>query len=138
MCEQMNERINKELIDLSDNLSFRFALKCFHCNSVWESDVTPYSRSTSCSYMRGKRRIFHRMLWKKEYLKANERAINQAAGVFNLCPMCKRLVCNECLQIRDDGKGLLCVSCCVKLGKQGKTVGSMMREEGWVMHNLDE
>ena len=49
-----------------------------------------------------------------------ERAVEEAANVFNQCPICKRLVCDYCFLICDDLD--LCISCATRLQEKGEPV----------------
>ena len=48
-------------------------------------------------------------------------ALNQAKEIFNICPICKRLVCDHCFLICDDLD--MCVQCAAILNEKGTVVG---------------
>ena len=52
---------------------------------------------------------------------AFQKAVNQAKEIFNICPICKRLVCDHCFLICDDLD--MCVQCATKLNEKGTVVG---------------
>ena len=52
---------------------------------------------------------------------AFQKALNQAKEIFNICPICKRLVCDHCFLICDDLD--MCVQCATKLNEKGTVVG---------------
>ena len=53
--------------------------------------------------------------------RAFQKALNQAKEIFNICPICKRLVCDHCFLICDDLD--MCVQCAAKLNEKGTVVG---------------
>ncbi len=93
----------KNLIDCSTPDEFCFSL-CFAWN------VKQYGKSTPIRFFpeRGKNRkmkigrlfMIHFMNGKKNL--AFQKALNQAKEIFNICPICKRLVCDHCFLICDD------------------------------------
>ena len=46
---------------------------------------------------------------------------DRAKEIFNICPICKRLVCDHCFLICDDLD--MCVQCAAKLNERGTVVG---------------
>lgn len=54
--------------------------------------------------------------------KAAALALNEARTHFNFCPMCKKLVCNNCFMICEDID--MCISCAKELEEQGEIVSS--------------
>ena len=71
---------------------------------------------------RGKnRKIIYDTLYDREKNLAFQKALNQAKEIFNICPICKRLVCDHCFLICDDLD--MCVQCATKLNEKGTVVG---------------
>ena len=66
----------------------------------------------------GMKKMFGRMMSGDS---AFQKALNQAKEIFNICPICKRLVCDHCFLICDDLD--MCVQCAAKLNEKGTVVG---------------
>ena len=67
----------------------------------------------------GKRIIFQK-LYEREWEEARERAVTDAMETFNLCPICRRLVCNRCFLLGEDID--LCADCARNLQERGEPV----------------
>ena len=67
------------------------------------------------------RKIIYDTLYDREKNLAFQKALNQAKEIFNICPICKRLVCDHCFLICDDLD--MCVQCAAKLNEKGTVVG---------------
>ena len=76
-----------------------------------KAGVTPESE--------GKRIIFQK-LYEREWEEARERAVTDAMETFNLCPICRRLVCNRCFLLGEDID--LCADCARNLQERGEPV----------------
>ena len=62
----------------------------------------------------------------KEKRRALEKAAREGEEVFNICPICRRLICNECFLICDDLD--LCRACALRLGEAGEPVSGKSNE----------
>ena len=109
------------LEDLSTSEAFCFSLRCGECGEVWNSTPVRFSKSGILPETEGKRVIFE-TLYRKEKDAARERAAAEAVGVFNVCPICHRVVCDRCFLICDDLD--LCCSCADCLEEKGESVES--------------
>ncbi len=65
-------------------------------------------------------------LYEQEFRGARYIAIRNAAEHINYCPICKRLVCNQCFLICDDLD--MCRQCAADLEQQGSPVGTELLE----------
>ena len=70
-------------------------------------------------------------LYEQEFKGARYIAIRNAAEHVNFCPICKRLVCNQCFLICDDLD--MCSQCAKDLEQQGSPVGTEFLERNGVL-----
>ena len=114
--------IAKELlIDCSTQDAFSFSFRCAVCGEVWKSKPIRFSKSGIQPGTRGKQVVFD-TLYQREKEAALRRAASEAAGAFNTCPICRRLVCDCCFMICDDLD--MCQSCADSLQEKGELVSS--------------
>ena len=121
----MKQIIKGFLTDCSDQNFFCFSLTCPECGSVWKSTQVRFSKALEKPQSESKRIIFE-TLYQREKEQALARALEEAIFHFNLCPFCKRMVCNDCFLICDDLD--MCRSCALQLhesGEQASFVGWM-------------
>jgi hypothetical protein len=86
---------------------------------VWQSTPIRFSKAGEDPPTEAKR-IIMEALYQREHAQAWERARCEAVQHFNLCPLCRELVCNYCFIICDDLD--LCRACATKLEEQGEVV----------------
>ena len=98
----------KDLIDCSTPDEFCFSLCCMECKTVWKSTPIRFSRAGKKPENEN-RKIIYDTLYEREKNLAFQKALNQAKEIFNICPICKRLVCDHCFLICDDLD--MCVQC---------------------------
>ena len=110
----------KDLIDCSTPDEFCFSLCCMECKTVWKSTPIRFSRAGKKPENEN-RKIIYDTLYAREKELAFQKAVNQAKEIFNICPICKRLVCDHCFLICDDLD--MCVQCATKLNEKGTVVG---------------
>mgnify|MGYP006919090915 FL=1 len=115
----MRQPIKEALLDCSTVEEFRFFVRCAECGKVWRSRSARFSKADSPPETEGKRVIF-RTLYERERTAARNRAAAEFVQNFNLCPICGRLVCDDCFRIGEDLD--LCVSCARQLEVQGQPV----------------
>lgn len=85
----------KDLIDCSTPDEFCFSLCCMECKTVWKSTPIRFSRAGKKPENEN-RKIIYDTLYEREKNLAFQKALNQAKEIFNICPICKRLVCDHC------------------------------------------
>lgn len=90
--DHMLDPITKKMTDESNGNGFCFTFYCDICASPWHS--IPYSGG------RGRGAEVH--TWENEHAAAYERANREALMHFNRCPVCKRMVCDDCFSILDE------------------------------------
>lgn len=118
----MKQWIREHLKDCSDEQQFCFSLTCTECGTEWKSDPVRFSKAREKPPPEEKEAIL-RVLYQREYVKAREKALDDALYNFNLCPLCGRLVCNHCFAICDDLD--MCRACSCNYQEQGEVVESM-------------
>ena len=77
-----------------------------------------------------KKNYIYNTLYEKEKRRALEKAAREGEEVFNICPICRRLICNECFLICDDLD--LCRACALRLGEAGEPVSGKSNETAHV------
>ena len=116
----------KDLIDCSTPDEFCFSLCCMECKTVWKSTPIRFSKAGKKPENEN-RKIIYDTLYDREKNLAFQKALNQAKEIFNICPICKRLVCDHCFLICDDLD--MCVQCAAKLNEKGTVVGWKRKKE---------
>ena len=81
----------KDLIDCSTPDEFCFSLCCMECKTVWKSTPIRFSKAGKKPENEN-RKIIYDTLYDREKNLAFQKALNQAKEIFNICPICKRLV----------------------------------------------
>ena len=115
----MKQFIRKALVDCSDQSTFCFSITCIECGTVWKSTPVGFSGIKMKSASESKN-IISKVLYQREHEKAYEKALNEAMNDFNLCPLCKRLVCNRCFIMCEDLD--MCRTCGEYLEEKGVSV----------------
>ena len=115
----MKQVIRKHLIDCSDPEKFVFDLICPECGKVWQSTPVRFSKSGEELLTESKRVIFY-LLHEREKQRAFDQAVEEAVHFFNLCPLCERLVCNDCFLICQEID--MCFRCAERLQETGEHV----------------
>ena len=115
----MRRMIRDAMEDRSSPEAFRFSLNCAVCGTAWISRTLRFSKAGVTPEREGKRIIFQK-LYEREWEEARERAVTDAMETFNLCPICRRLVCNRCFLLGEDID--LCADCARNLQERGEPV----------------
>ena len=115
----MNHVSGYELIDYSDGDVFRFALRCAECGAERLSTPLPYSKSGVVPQSPGKQVVFD-ILYAREKEAAMTRALSELKSEFNLCPVCRRMVCDHCFMVCDEID--MCIACATELQECGEPV----------------
>lgn len=116
----MSHVTREMLTDCSTPTEFCFSVRCAECGRVWKSRKISFSKAGLKPENESKR-VIYEALYKREKQYAQDRAVRQAEEIFSQCPICGRLVCDECFLICGDLD--LCASCAQKLGEKGTPVG---------------
>lgn len=120
------KQILKDVIkDESGTESFVFSLNCSECGKPWQSTPIRFSKAGIEPQSAAKQTIYQ-ALYQREFQQAREQAVAEAVHQFNRCPLCGRLICNDCFLICEDLD--MCSSCAEKLQEAGEPASFA----GWV------
>ena len=115
----MRHIIRTQLTDRSDRNRFCFALNCKECGREWRSAPIRFSKAGEV-FPTEEKRIIAKALYLREHTQSEERSLTEAVQHFNVCPLCRGLVCNYCFIICDDLD--MCRSCAEALHERGEAV----------------
>lgn len=121
----MKKLVEAVLEDLSTREVFLFRVTCGSCGKQYGNRPIRFSKADLPPATQSKK-IIYDALYEQEFTDARRTAVRGAAEQMNYCPICKRLVCNECFLICDDLD--MCRQCAAALEQQGKPVLSGMLE----------
>lgn len=116
---RMVDIIKNILHDCSTPEEFRFSLYCESCGKKWECIPIAFSKAGVVPETEGQRIIFATR-YKIEKAAAFEKAVAEAEGVYNVCPICRKSVCDSCFLICDDLD--ICRNYAEKLNVNGECV----------------
>ena len=117
----MKELIEKNIENLSTKDVFLFRVTCASCGMDYGNRPMRFSKAGVVPATQSKR-IIYDALYEQELNSARQVAIRSAAEHMNYCPICKRLVCDQCFLICDDLD--MCHDCAVALEEKGNPVSS--------------
>ena len=115
----MRKLVEAILDNLSTKEVFLFQVTCGSCGTGYGNKPIRFSKAEIPPTTHSKR-IIYDALYEQELRDARRVAIRNAAEQMNYCPICKRLVCNQCFLICDDLD--MCRQCAADLEQQGKPV----------------
>ena len=115
----MKKLVEEVLENLSTKDVFLFRVTCGNCGSEYGNRPIRFSKSEIPPTTQNQQ-IIYDALYEQEFRDARRVAIREAAEHMNYCPICKRLVCNQCFLICDDLD--MCRQCASDLEQQGKPV----------------
>ena len=115
----MKKLVEAVLENLSTKEVFLFRVTCRSCGTEYGNKPIRFSKSETPPTTQN-RKIIYDALYEQEFKEARRIAIRNAAEHMNYCPICKRLVCNQCFLICDDLD--MCRQCAADLEQQGKPV----------------
>jgi hypothetical protein len=107
----MLEAITSKFIDLSTADSFAFSFYCDDCGREWRSATLAFRCEGFSQPMEESVRS---MLWNGQHEAAYERANREALFFFNRCPVCGRLVCDDCFHATETERTDMCRQCASK------------------------
>ena len=113
----MKQLLKDALKDESGTESFVFSLNCSECGKNWKSTASRFSKAGVEPQNAAKQTIYQ-ALYQRELQQAREQAVAEAVHHFNRCPLCGRLICNNCFLICEDLD--MCRSCAEKLQEAGE------------------
>lgn len=115
----MKKLVEAVLENLSTKEVFLFRVTCGNCGTEYGNRPMRFSKS-EIPVTTPSKQIIYDALYEQELREARRIAIRNAAEHMNYCPICKRLVCNQCFLICDDLD--LCRQCAADLEQQGNPV----------------
>ena len=115
----MKKLVEAVLENLSSKEVFLFRVTCGSCGTEYGNKPMRFSKAETPPTTQRKQ-IIYDVLYEQEFREARQVAIRNAAEHMNYCPICKRLVCNQCFLICDDLD--MCKQCAADLEQQGKPV----------------
>lgn len=115
----MRMLVDAVLEDLSTKEVFLFRVTCGSCGAEYGKKPLRFSKSETPPTSQSQR-ILYDALYEQELAQARRIAVRNAAEHMNYCPICKRLVCNQCFMICDELD--MCRQCAADLKQQGNPV----------------
>ena len=115
----MKKLVEAVLENLSTKEVFLFRVTCGSCGAEYGNKPMRFSKAETPPTTQSKQ-IIYDALYEQEFRDARRVAIRGAAEHMNYCPICKRLVCNQCFLICDDLD--MCKQCAADLEQQGNPV----------------
>ena len=115
----MRKLVELALENLSSKEVFLFRVTCGSCGLEYGNKPILFSKASTAPTTPNKQ-IIYDALYEQEFRSARQIAVRNAAEHMNYCPICKRLVCNQCFLICDDLD--MCKQCAADLEQQGKPV----------------
>ena len=115
----MKALVEAILENLSTKEVFLFRVACASCGAEYGNKPKRFSKAGVAATSQNKQIILD-ALYEQEFRSARQTAIRSAAEDMNYCPICKRLVCNQCFLICDDLD--MCHQCAAALEQTGAPV----------------
>ena len=115
----MRKLVEAVLENLSSKEVFLFRVTCGSCGLEYGNRPIRFSKARTAPATQNKQ-IIYDALYEQEFRAARQIAIRNAAEHMNYCPICKRLVCNQCFLICDDLD--MCRQCAADLEQTGNPV----------------
>jgi len=117
----LKKLVEAVLENLSSRDVFLFRVICGSCGSEYGNRPIRFSKASIIPATQNKR-IIYDALYEQEFITARQVAIRNAAEQMNYCPVCRRLICNQCFLICDDLD--MCRQCAADLEQQGRPVAA--------------
>ena len=115
----MKKLVEAVLENLSTKNIFLFRVTCGSCGTEYGNKPIRFSKA-EIPVTTPSKKIIYDALYEQEFREARRVAIRNAAEHMNYCPICKRLVCNQCFLICDDLD--MCKQCAADLEQRGTPV----------------
>ena len=115
----MKKLVEEIIQNFSTREVFLFHVTCSSCGKEYGNKPIRFSKAGIVPPTPSKK-IIYEALYEQELHSAQQIAIRTAAEHMNYCPICKRLVCNQCFLICDDLD--MCGECAASLQEKGKPV----------------
>ena len=115
----MKKLVEAVLENLSSKDVFLFRVVCGSCGLEYGNRPIRFSKASIKPAAQNKQ-ILYDVLYEQEFRAARQVAVRNAAEHMNYCPICRRLICNQCFLICDDLD--MCRQCAADLEQQGRPV----------------
>lgn len=115
----MKKLIDYVLENRSTKEEFVFRVSCASCGAEFGNKPVRFSKANTIPSSQSKQ-IIYEALYEQELEDTRQTAIRNAAEHLNYCPICKKLVCNQCFMICEDID--MCIRCAAELQEFGKPV----------------
>ena len=115
----MKKLVETVLENRSTKEVFLFRISCASCGAEYGNQPIRFSKAGKVPDT-DESRIICDALYEQELRSVRQAAIGSAAEHLNLCPICKRLVCNRCFMICEELD--MCRHCAAQLQQQGQPV----------------
>ena len=115
----LKKLVEAVLENLSTKEVYRFRVICGNCGTEYGNKPIRFSKAEIPPTTQSKQ-VIYEALYEQEFREARRIAVRSAAEHMNYCPICKRLVCNQCFLICDDLD--MCKQCADDLEQQGNPV----------------
>ena len=119
----MRKLVEELLENMSTREVFLFRILCAGCGESFGNRPIRFSRAGETADTEAKHTLLT-ALYEEEQRSVRQTAIRQASEHMNLCPICKRLVCNRCFMICDDLD--MCRDCAKDLQQKGHPVSPVI------------
>ena len=126
----MRKLVETALENVSTKEVFLFRISCAGCGLEYGNKPIRFTKAGAVPNTPDQQ-IIYNALYEQELRDARHIAIRSAAEHMNYCPICKRLVCDQCFLICDDLD--MCRQCATQLRQKGQPVAPHMIE-GSVLH----
>jgi len=103
----------------STNEAFDFYVTCESCGEEYGNTVVRFSKAGMFPVTQSEK-ILWNALYEQEMRMARQTAVRNAAEQMNYCPICKKVVCNQCFVICDELD--MCKHCAASLQQDGMPV----------------
>lgn len=115
----MKKLVEAVLENRSSKEVFLFQVTCECCGTHYGNRPLRFSKAGTPPTTQSKQ-IVYSALYEQEFRSARQTAIRNASEHMNYCPICRRLVCNQCFLICDELD--MCRSCAARLELRGNPV----------------
>jgi len=114
-----NKKLLNCLVDCSTDTEISFVACCEECKKIKLNFTKKFSKAGACPESE-KKIAFYRILYQKEREQLKEKMLKALEEHFNICPICQRIVCDDCFLICDDID--MCKSCAEMLEEEGNNI----------------
>ncbi|MGN1351111.1 MAG: hypothetical protein ACI4VM_08990 [Anaerovoracaceae bacterium] len=113
--------LKKYMKDISSDSQYQFSVSCQVCGKPWISRAVPFSKAGMKPETEEKK-IIYNVMYQREMEAARDLSVQKGKDHFNLCPICGKLVCDDCFMICEDLD--MCIQCSILLKESGKSASA--------------